>query len=67
MTHSSFETKHLNVLVEPLILIDANLVRKTEDISFNSLENKIPYLGEPRWTTLGWPASKFEKNIKIEI
>ena len=22
-------------------------------------KNKIPYLGEPRWTTPGWPASKY--------
>ena len=24
---------------------------------FVRLENKNPYLGEPRWTTSGWPAS----------
>ena len=26
---------------------------------FVRLENKNPYLGEPRWTTSGWPASRF--------
>ena len=43
MTHSGFETKQLNELVEPAILLDANLVIKTEGIYLNSLDKiKIP-------------------------
>ena len=34
---------------------------KTEEIKcLNRFEIGIPYQGEPRWTTQGWPASKLD-------
>ena len=32
---------------------------------FVRLENKNPHLGEPRWTTSGWPASRLKDTFDI--
>ena len=55
-----FFCQYYPFFVKNPLIYEGRVSREGDGFYFVRLENKNPYLGEPRWTTSGWPASRFK-------